>query len=180
MWVEHPHIEKASCRLAPQKTCARMSNRALSWPFTVWRERVSPVTGCKSGSVWTPWYTSLRARLLSGRWSHCANYKWRHHRGKLEHVLHWITHLRHISLVFSQASTRISCEYHPRKQSCSDRTRVSSISNVVSQLNAPFSAACSIILQRSAGISLSTRPVASAVCSDVCPLMVVLTCFCLA
>ena len=53
MRVVYPYIKKCVLALSPQKPIARMSSLELSSVFVELSERVSPVRGCSSSSVFT-------------------------------------------------------------------------------------------------------------------------------
>ena len=180
MWVKHPHIEeskKASCRLSSQKPWAWMFNCALSWPFTVWGERVSPVSGRRFGSVWMPWYTS-ESRFADRSLNSLCRMKAITRAGQ--------------GMFYTELCTTDTFVWHSLRLptiSHVDSIPQGSLFQIepmlfnwpaVSQLDVPFSAAGSIILRISVGPSSSYCAVASAVCDYCCWEMVILACVCLA
>ena len=58
--IKHPDVKKCSLETAPPETIARMSSRAPSSTLADAPVSVSPLIGCKCGSIETLWQTSDR------------------------------------------------------------------------------------------------------------------------
>ena len=156
---------------------AWMSNLALFWPFVVWRKRVSPVSGCRFGSVWMPWYTS--ESRFADRSLIVPN--------ESEAIMRAGQDMFYTELcttdTFVWHSLRLPTMSHVDSIQEGSLVQIEPVLfnwPAVSQLDVPFSAAGSIIFRISVGTSSSICAVASAVCDYCCWEMVVLACFCLA
>ena len=141
------------------------------------------MSGCRSGSIRTPWYTfenKLVVMSLISLWQ--INDEWRMKvkppRGQVKACCTLIyaplIHLSGFCSGFQPYPIWIASQNAVllRWNLCS------SIGKVDSQLDAPFSDVSSIILGSPAGASSSTSATALAVCVDFCWKMLVLACFC--
>ena len=63
--------KNALCVPLPQNPCAQMSDLALSSVMVVKCEKVSPLSGCKRGSMATPWHTSVITFAIKSRMRLC-------------------------------------------------------------------------------------------------------------
>ena len=70
--IKNSHIHKTAFRLTPQKPFIAMSKRAPSWVLAVARaNEPGSLTGCKTGSTWTWWHTSVRRQAVRSLISLC-------------------------------------------------------------------------------------------------------------